>query len=62
VPRGFVPTLTSSAHYIAHPGFDAAIRDFAQREARAVDEYAQGINEHLPFHREAVTELRVADF
>ncbi len=62
VPRGFVPTLTSSAHYIAHPGFDAAIRDFAQREARAVDEYAQGINEHLPFHREAATELRVADF
>jgi predicted N-acyltransferase len=28
VPRGFVPTLHRSAHYIADPRFAAAIRDF----------------------------------
>ena len=61
VPRGFEPTLTRSAHFIAHPGFEAAIRDFAQREAQAVDEYAQGINQHLPFHRAAPLELRCLD-
>jgi predicted N-acyltransferase len=43
VPRGFVPTLTHSAHYIADPRFAAAIRDFAQREARGVDHYAAAV-------------------
>jgi len=65
VPRGFVPTLTGSAHFVAHPGFAAAIRDFAAREARAVEDYAQGVNEHLPFHRDETSavgpELRLAD-
>ncbi len=61
VPRGFVPSLTSSSHFIAHPGFDAAIRDFAAREAQAVDAYAQGINDHLPFHREQSTDLKLSD-
>jgi predicted N-acyltransferase len=61
VPRGFVPSFTSSSHFIAHPGFDVAIRDFAAREAQAVDNYAQGINEHLPFHREPTTDLKLTD-
>ena len=38
VPRGFVPTLTGSAHYVADERFAAAIRDFAAREARGVDQ------------------------
>jgi predicted N-acyltransferase len=61
VPRGFTPSFTSSSHFIAHPGFDAAIRDFATREAHAVDAYAQGINDHLPFHRESSTDLKLTD-
>lgn len=61
VPRGFVPSFTSSSHLIAHPGFDAAIRDFAARESQAVDTYAQDINGHLPFHREPTTDLRLTD-
>jgi uncharacterized protein len=59
VPRGFVPTLTHSAHYIADPRFAAAIRDFAQREARGVDHYAAAVNEHVPYHAEPVQELRL---
>jgi len=59
VPRGFVPTLTHSAHYIADPRFAAAIRDYAQREARGVDTYAAAVNEHVPYHRAPDEELRL---
>ncbi|HMK86387.1 MAG TPA: peptidogalycan biosysnthesis protein, partial [Steroidobacteraceae bacterium] len=57
VPRGFVPTITSSAHYIVDPRFAAAIRDFAMREARGVDSYAAAVNEHIPYHRAADEEF-----
>jgi uncharacterized protein len=59
VPRGFIPTLTHSAHYIADPRFAAAIRDYAQREARGVDSYAAAVNEHIPYHRTPDEELRL---
>jgi uncharacterized protein len=59
VPRGFVPTLTSSAHYIADARFAAAIRDFAAREARGVDSYAAAVNEHVPYHRATDEELQL---
>ena len=59
VPRGFAPVLTGSAHYIADPRFAAAIRDYAAREARGVEAYAQSVNEHLPFHRSNDEELRL---
>ncbi|MGO9935885.1 MAG: GNAT family N-acetyltransferase [Steroidobacteraceae bacterium] len=58
VPRGFVPTLTSSAHFIADQRFAAAIRDFARREARGVDHYAAAVNEHVPYHRAPDQELQ----
>ena len=53
VPRGFVPTLTSSAHYIVDERFAAAIRDFAARESHGVASYAAAVNEHVPYHRAA---------
>jgi uncharacterized protein len=59
VPRGFVPTLTRSAHFIADPRFAGAIRDFAKREARGVDRYAAAVNEHVPYHRAADEELQI---
>ncbi|HSZ08384.1 MAG TPA: GNAT family N-acetyltransferase [Steroidobacteraceae bacterium] len=58
VPRGFIPTLTHSAHYIADPRFAAAIRDYAQREARGVDTYAAAVQSHVPYHRTPDEELR----
>jgi predicted N-acyltransferase len=51
VPRGFIPTLMSSAHFVVDARFAAAIRDFAAREARGVDHYAAAVNEHVPYHR-----------
>jgi predicted N-acyltransferase len=58
VPRGFVPALTSSAHFIADQRFAAAIRDFARREARGVNHYAAAVNEHVPYHRAPDEELQ----
>jgi predicted N-acyltransferase len=59
VPRGFIPTLMSSAHFVVDRRFAAAIRDFAAREARGVDHYAAAVNEHVPYHRAADEELRL---
>jgi hypothetical protein len=59
VPRGFIPTLTNSSHYIADPRFAAAIRDFAAREARGVDQYAAAVSEHVPYHRASDLELHL---
>ncbi len=59
VPRGFVPTFTHSAHYIADSRFADAIRDYARREARGVDHYAAAVNEHVPYHRAPDEELRL---
>ena len=58
VPRGFVPSITRSAHYIADPRFAAAIADYARREAKGVDQYAAAVNEHVPYNAEA-QELRL---
>jgi uncharacterized protein len=58
VPRGFVPSITHSAHYIADARFAAAIADYARREARGVDQYAAAVNEHVPYNAEA-QELRL---
>jgi uncharacterized protein len=59
VPRGFVPTMMNSAHFVVDPRFAAAIRDFAAREARGVDNYAAAVNEHVPYHRAPEEELQL---
>jgi predicted N-acyltransferase len=51
VVRGFEPTHSWSAHYIADARFREAIAQFLQREAPAVDEYAAQIAAHTPFRR-----------
>ena len=49
--RGFSPTLTHSAHWLAHPGFAAAIGRHLERERAAVDDYVAAVSSHLPFPR-----------
>jgi predicted N-acyltransferase len=49
--RGFEPTRTTSAHWLAHPGFAEAVGRFLDRERRAVDAYIDSAREHLPFQR-----------
>lgn len=51
IVRGFEPSPTHSAHYIAEPRFRLAIADFLEREQMAVAEYSAGAAAHVPFHR-----------
>jgi predicted N-acyltransferase len=39
--RGFEPTITHSAHHLAHPGLDRAVREFLERERTAQLESAE---------------------
>jgi len=47
--RGFLPTRTYSAHWLAHPSFADAIERFLEREAGGIDEYMSELNERNPF-------------
>lgn len=49
--RGYLPVPTWSAHYIADPGFRAAIADFLERETRAVEREQEFLGELGPFRR-----------
>jgi predicted N-acyltransferase len=49
--RGFLPTRTYSAHWLAHPSFADAIERFLEREAGGIDEYMDELNERNPFKR-----------
>jgi len=49
VSRGFEPTLTWSAHYIANRRFRGAIEDYLTREGESVDAYAQEVQTHVPY-------------
>ncbi|MFO1408634.1 MAG: GNAT family N-acetyltransferase [Steroidobacteraceae bacterium] len=51
--RGFEPTTTHSAHWIAHPGLAAGIARWLERERAAVDEYIELAARHLPYARDA---------
>ena len=53
--RGFEPTLTRSAHWIAHPGLAAGIERWLEREREAVDQYIELACRHLPYSREGAT-------
>lgn len=53
--RGFEPTLTLSAHWLAHEGFAAAVSRYLERERAAVAEYAAAAARHLPFQRGPAT-------
>lgn len=47
--RGFEPEATWSCHWIRHPAFRRAIKDFVDRELPAIDAYISELNNHLPY-------------
>jgi predicted N-acyltransferase len=49
IARGFMPTRTYSAHWIAHPGFRDAIRQHLVHEAAALDDYYQQLITSQPY-------------
>lgn len=49
--RGFLPTKTWSAHWLAHPSFADAVERFLEREAGGIDDYMDELNERNPFRQ-----------
>ncbi|MBE2277166.1 MAG: N-acetyltransferase, partial [Rhodobacteraceae bacterium] len=47
--RGYLPGETHSLHWIADPGFRAAVADYLARESRAVDEEIEILAAYGPF-------------
>jgi predicted N-acyltransferase len=55
--RGYMPTTTHSAHYIADPGFRRAVAHYLEGERREVAYQGEALAEHAPFrHTEASTD------
>ena len=52
VARGFVPTLTRSAHFLMHDHFSQAIDRFVEHEKENVLHYINDVNQHLPYKKE----------
>lgn len=49
--RGYEPVATTSMHYIADPGFRAAVADFLDRERRGVAFETLHLGERTPFRK-----------
>jgi predicted N-acyltransferase len=47
--RGFEPTLCYSNHYLQHPDFQAAVKDFLQHEKIGIAQYKEQAQSVLPF-------------
>ncbi|MBL4622332.1 MAG: N-acetyltransferase [Immundisolibacteraceae bacterium] len=58
--RGFMPTTTRSAHWLAHPQFAEAVADFLDDERQQIAGYQNMLNDHAPFksgHKRSEPEL-----
>lgn len=49
ISRGFEPTLCHSQHWIAHPQFSQAIKDFLLEDRLEIENYMTQAISHLPF-------------
>ncbi|MEX3841271.1 MULTISPECIES: GNAT family N-acetyltransferase [Paraburkholderia] len=47
--RGFLPTATRSAHWLAHPAFSDAVARFLESETNHIHAYMHELNERNPF-------------
>lgn len=52
--RGYLPTRTYSAHWIANESFRDAVDNYLTRERRYVDDEIEMIQHHSPFRKEGV--------
>ncbi|WP_407645072.1 GNAT family N-acetyltransferase [Diaphorobacter caeni] len=47
--RALMPVQTSSAHWLAHPGFAEAVERFLEREGHGIAQYMDELHERSPF-------------
>ncbi len=53
VSRGFLPTPTWSAHWVADPAFRDAVARFVTLEAEGMDDYIAEMQAHSPYRRDS---------
>ena len=51
IARGFLPTPTYSAHWIANPMYKNAINEFLKHETRGMQHYIEQLGQHSPFRQ-----------
>ena len=51
IARGFMPTKTWSAHWIAHPQFNESIKNYLNHETDGMLNYIAELNSHSPFKK-----------
>jgi len=51
ISRGFSPTATWSAHWLAHPEFANAIEAYLSEEGKHIDRYIDAVDAHLPYKK-----------
>lgn len=61
VARGFIPTLTRSAHEFTEPRLRHAVDDFIERESAAVYEYAESLTMEGPYQSGQVPDVACRD-
>ncbi|NOQ79713.1 MAG: GNAT family N-acetyltransferase [Gammaproteobacteria bacterium] len=49
IARGFIPTLTRSAHYLLQDHFKESIKHFIEHEKNNVMSYIKDVNNHIPY-------------
>ena len=47
--RGFLPTVTRSTHWLAHPAFSDAVARFLDNETNSIHAYVDELRDHNPF-------------
>lgn len=52
IQRGYLPSLTYSAHWIEHPGFSRAVSDFLDAERSAIADEMAMLGEQSPYRRD----------
>ena len=52
--RGFVPQATHSYHWLQETGFDPALQQFCQQEAKQIKQYMQWARQQTPYRPAAV--------
>jgi uncharacterized protein len=53
--RGFLPTATTSSHWLAEPAFANAVQKFLDRESAGMESYVDELTDRSPFKTDAST-------
>jgi predicted N-acyltransferase len=49
--RALMPTMTTSAHWLAHPAFADAVERFLEREGTSIENYLEHLEQRSPFRQ-----------